>query len=153
MATYGKPNSQIPFTGWSPTLAVGTAAVGSTSGAAQFNGLTQEDYFISTLLLNNQANRATRQLFYALLGVATGAVANAPYIRVQAQQAMNSPFDMGGIVPIESTTYINRATTAADVSNLQAFLNRMPGPASYPPDLSGNGGAQGFGGTNSKVIW
>lgn len=152
MATYGFPNSQLAFTGWSPTLGAGVANQGATVGAVQFNGLTQQDDVISGVL-NNQANRKTRALLYALLGVAAGGVANAPYTRVLAQQSMNNPFALGGLVPIETTTYINRNTLANDVTQLQALLNRQQGTVAYPIDLSMNGGSAGIGGPNSKVLW
>jgi hypothetical protein len=31
-------------------------------------------------------------------------------------------------------------TTGSDVAAITALVNRNPGPASYPADLSGNGG-------------
>jgi hypothetical protein len=118
----------------------------------QFNGLTQQDDQLSGIL-NNQANRKTRALLYALLGVAPGAVVNAPYTRVLAQQAMNAPFELGGLVPIETTSYINRNTLANDLTQLQALLNRQQGTVAYPIDASMNGGSAGIGGPASKVLW
>jgi hypothetical protein len=35
---------------------------------------------------------------------------------------------------------VNRNTTAADVTQITALLDRTTYPASYPVDLSGNGG-------------
>lgn len=153
MATYGSAtNGQIPFTGWSPTLGSGAANVNSTSGAVQFNGYTQDDYAFARKV-NFQANRAFRQVMYMLLGAAAGGTATAPYTRIRARQAMNDPFDMGGLQPIETVNYISRATAAADVTGLKALLDRGTGPATYPQDLSGNGSTTAVGGVTSKVTW
>jgi hypothetical protein len=147
MATYGNPNGQIGFTGWTPTLGLGPANVGSGVGAAQFNGLTQQDYDWAAEF-NIQANRKFRQILYALVGVAPGASMSAPYVRVLAQQALSNPFALGGLVPIETTTYINRNTAAGDVTNIRALLDRLAGSIAYVKDLSGNGG-----GGLPGVIW
>jgi hypothetical protein len=88
-----------------------------------------------------------------MLGVVVGSNANAPYVRVLAQQALNAPFELGGLVPIETTSYVNRNTTAADQIALTALLDRTNGPPSYPIDLSMNGGSAGIGGPASKVLW
>jgi hypothetical protein len=148
MATYGNPNGQIAFTGWSPTLGSGPANVPDTVGAVQFNGLTQEDYEWAADF-NFQANRRFRALLYALVGTAAGAMATSSYVRVLAQQAMNNPFALGGLVPIETTTYVNRNTLAGDVTNIKALLDRRAGNIAYVPDLSGNGGSGGV----PNVIW
>lgn len=152
MASYGFPSSQLPFVGWSPTLGPGPANVPDNVGAVQFNGLTQQDDIISGLF-NNQSNRKTRALLYGLLGSAAGAMVTAPYVRVLAQQALNAPFEMGGVVPIETTTYVNRNTLASDVTALKALFDRVAGLVAYAPDLSMNGGSGGIGGTGSKVLW
>ena len=152
MATYGNANGQIPFTGWSPTLATGSATAGGAAGSVQFNGLTQDDYRVATKL-NNQSNRAIRQLMRTLLGAAAGTTATAPYTRVRAVSALSDPLMLGGLVSIESTNYVNRATTTADRDALIAMLDRLNGPSSYPVDLSGNGGSGGIAGLNSKLMW
>jgi hypothetical protein len=153
MATYGiSGTGTVPFTGWSPTLGVGAANQGSTSGNVQFNGLTQSDDQLASYF-NRQPNRDIRQLLLSVMGFLTGQTATAPYTRIKAQVAMNDPSALGGLVPIEATNYINRVTTAFDVSALQALLNRTNGPATYPIDLSMNGGSAGIGGPASKVLW
>jgi hypothetical protein len=53
---------------------------------------------------------------------------------------MNDPLDYGGLQPIETLNLINRASTAADITNLKAMINRSIVPASYAADASGNGG-------------
>lgn len=148
MAIYGGVGGQISFTGWSPTLAAGPANVGNTAGAVQFNGLGQEDYRLAATL-NVQSNRKLRQLLYTVLGAVAGATATAPYARVLAQQALSNPFDLGGVVPIEVTNYVNRVSTAADVTALKAMLDRKAGSIAYVADLSGNGGSIGV----PQVIW
>jgi hypothetical protein len=76
-------------------------------------------------------------------------MATSSYVRVLAQQAMNNPFALGGLVPIETTTYVNRNTLAGDVTNIKALLDRRAGNIAYVPDLSGNGGSGGV----PNIIW
>lgn len=138
MASYGNTNSQVAFTGWTSTLANGPANVPGAAGSVQFNGLSQQDYRLAGTL-NIQAMRKLRALLYSVIGAAPGGMATAPYARVLAQQSLNNPFALGGLVPIESTNYVNRASVAADVTALKALLDRRAGSVAYVSDLSGNG--------------
>lgn len=141
MATYGRTNSRIPFTGWTPTLSVttGAASQGASSGAIQFNGLTQNDLPLSSIF-NRQANRAQRMLLYTLIGAAAGSTATSTYRRIEGISALSDPFALGGLVGTEVINYVNRATTAADVTAFKALLDRRPKPATYAADVSRNGG-------------
>lgn len=58
--------------------------------------------------------KSDRAVLLALLGVAPGANATDTYKRVIASD------ELGGARPIETVTNINRATTAADVTDLTA---------------------------------
>lgn len=143
MAVYGPgtPIGFVPFTGWSPTLGVGDAATPATSGVVQFNGMTQNDDQISNWLRKPQA-LPMKRLMLALLGAATGGTAG-PTTRSRVQATADAgvfPSNYGGLVTIESVSVINRATTATDLSNLQALVNRTHFPASYVAELSGNSG-------------
>lgn len=141
MAVYGVNTSTgaanggvIPFTGWSSTLGAGSANSGSTSGAVQFNGQTQEDYPVANSLQRG-ANRAALAILKAAIGAAAGtAIGDVNYKRVQAQ------VPGGGLMPIETVSVVNRNTTAADLTALTALLSRSVAPSTYVADLSGNGG-------------
>jgi hypothetical protein len=137
MATYGlgATPSQVPFTGYTNSLGSGAANTPSSSGYAYFNGIQQGDDRIAKMLRNGAQSAATTALMYALLGAGTGGTATKTKARVVAQNGQNV-----GAPQIETINLINRATTAADLTAIQALFNRVVQPASYPADLSGNGG-------------
>jgi hypothetical protein len=134
LATGNASNGQIPFTGWSPTLGVGPANTGATSGAVWYNGQTQNDYFIMSNV-SRMSNRGFAALIKALTGAAPGAAALAQYRRVMAANPTNT-----GLVPIETIQPVNRNTTSGDQTMALALWNRTVNPTTYPPDLSGAGG-------------
>lgn len=137
MATYGLQTTPgwLAFTGYTNTLGVGPANQNATAGQVMSNGITQNDSRISMTFRNGGMTAAAMQLFYTLLGAATGVTATKTKKQVQGQTG--SP---GGPQIIETITLVNRATTAADLAAFQALLLRSPAPASYIADLSGNGG-------------
>lgn len=143
MAAYGPNGGVVPFTGFSPTLGVGDATTPGTTGQVQFNGMTQSDNELSQVLWT-RANRAVRKLLLTVLGVAPGATATENYKRVLATQALVDPMQLGGLVNIESVNQVNRATTAADVTNLTAVVSRGPSIV-FVADVSGNGGGSKLG--------
>lgn len=146
MATYGPntPAGTIPFSGFTPTLGTPDAIAPATTGYAQFNGMTQEDSRLSHALRHGN-NRVLRRLMITLLGAAAGATATENRVRVQATPSTFSALDNGGIVPIETVALINRATTAADITNTVATISRTYAPT-YAVDASGvaGGGKLGF---------
>lgn len=144
MALYGPNAGLVPFTGFSPTLGT-DAIVPVTSGNVQFDGMTQDDDALSKQLFQ-RANRGVRRLFLALIGAASGGNATETYTRVLGIQAFNSATQIGGLVPMEVVTQINRNTTAGDIANLKAVISRSP-VTTFPVDVSGNGSGNGFGGT------
>lgn len=137
MATYGLGSTvgQVPFTGYTNTLGPTVANSGSATGYVQNNGVFQGDDMIAKQIRNQGGAAAAKAIWYALLGAATGGTANAT--KKQVQHVTGAP---GGLIPIETITLVNRTTTAADLTAFQALMNRTPTPASYPADLSGNGG-------------
>lgn len=145
MALYGPNNGVVPFTGFSPTLGVSDAVTPQVSGQVAFDGLTQRDNDLSSLLFK-RANRVARRLLQTLVGAAAGGTATEQYTRVLAAQALGSITTNGGLVPMEVVSQINRVTTAADVTNVTAALTRSP-IATYPTDVSGNGSGNGKGGS------
>lgn len=102
-------------------------------------------------LIGKQQFREQKELLLTLLGVAPGQTALATYARVKAPNgpsgatpAVTGIADLGGLVPIETVTVINRATTAGDVTYLRELFDgsMIPGPSSLTlvADAGGNGG-------------
>lgn len=75
----------------------------------------------------------------ALNGAAAGGTATATRKQVEALQSINS-LGLGGARVIETKTIINRATTAADETAVDAMIEAKFAPTTYPVDASGNGG-------------
>ena len=137
MAVYGlSGNNQIPFTGYTNSLGSGNANDASTSGYVQKNGIAQYDDALAKLLQSGGSSKVLRALWRALTGAAAGGTATATKAQVQATQGGN----LTGVIPIETVTLVNRATTAADRTAILALLDRVVYPSSYIADASGNGG-------------
>ena len=98
-------------------------------------------------LMAPQAVKGQSQVAITLTGQAVGQTATAGVAQVTARQA--DGLNMGGQVPISTTSQVNRVTTAADETLLDAQLNPTFAPATYPPDKSGNGGGNKAGTINS----
>jgi hypothetical protein len=136
MATYGlNVPGGVPFTGYTNTLGSGDANQSATSGLIYFNGITQGDERIAKMLRNGAKSLVLRRLLQSLVGAAVGSP--AIQMKKQIQWEQGSP---GGVIPIENVTLIGRITISSDVTAIQALLSRSPTPASYPADVSGNGG-------------
>jgi hypothetical protein len=137
MATYGIETvpGQVQWTGFSNTLGSGAANQPATAGYVMFNGTQQGDDRLAKMFRNGAMTSAVTQLMYTLLGAAVGGTATKTKTQVQWQ--LSSP---GGLIPIETVTLVNRATTANDLNAFQNLLRRVPAPAVYAPDISGNGG-------------
>src|SRR5438309_12059539 len=116
MATYGPltPAGTVPFSGFTPTLGTTDAITPVTTGAAQFNGMTQEDARISHALRHGN-NRETRRLMITLLSNSVGTNATESRVRVQAVPTTFSALDNGGVVRIETVRLICMSWTATDV--------------------------------------
>lgn len=102
---------------------------------------------VAKLLSVPQASKALNELIQTLNGAAVGATASATDTRVKGDTSTFKSTINGGLRTMETKTYINRATTAADQTNLNALLQETYQPSSYPVDKSGNGG----GGNLSRV--
>jgi hypothetical protein len=137
MANYGLSTvpSRIPFTGFTGTLGSNDAASGSTSGYVYANGLFDQDSDIARILRNGGQSSAVNRIIYALLGAGTGG--NATKTKVQVQGNLGSA---SSVPVIETITLVNRNTTAADLTAIQALFNRTVYPSTYAVDVSGNGG-------------
>jgi hypothetical protein len=136
MATYGfNAGGNVPFTGYTNTLGSGPANSDATTGSIYYNGLTQGDERIAKMLRNGAASLKLRRIMTTLLGAAPGSVAVETKKQIQGVQGGAS-----GLIPIETVTVLNRATTAADVTAVNAMMFRNPFPTNYAADASGNGG-------------
>lgn len=111
-------------------------------------------------LLDKQQMREIKALLNGLIGATSGANVTKTYARVQAPVGPSaaSPTttgnaDLGGLVPIETITVINRNTDANDVTYLKSMTNTdmLMRSLSLQSDLSGNGA--GFNGKGSQVGW
>ena len=80
-------------------------------------------------LLDQRGMRKDRQLVNILLGAAAGSTATATNKRVA-----HSTSELGGLRTIETETLVNRATTAADDTDLTTNLLTYASRPTYPTD-------------------
>lgn len=81
-------------------------------------------------LLNVKSMRSDRALLSTLLGASAGSTATATLKRISHSQT-----ELGGVRPVETETLVNRATTAADDTELTAALLTFNSQANaYPVD-------------------
>jgi hypothetical protein len=66
-----------------------------------------------------------REIIFVLVGAAPGATATKNFTRVAAS------IELGGLRPIETEVLVNRATTAADVAEIQQEFLRMTTKTSF----------------------
>jgi hypothetical protein len=90
-------------------------------------------------LFAREGARSDAQIIKALTGAAAGETAAESRKRVVATVATNG-YDQGGARAIETVNVINRATTAGDVTAVDAALEQKFAPTTYPVDRSGMGG-------------
>jgi hypothetical protein len=107
--------------------------------ALQFPKNTPLRGVIAQLLLH-RGMRRDASVIMSLLGAAPGGNATSSYTRVKAPNA--GPTDImknGGKVATETFIEINRATTAADVTELKTFMFDKNHNLTVARDKSGNG--------------
>lgn len=81
-------------------------------------------------LLNLGQNKRDRALLNALVGAAPGGTATATQTRIA-----HNRLELGGKRTMETETFVNRATTSADVTDLKAKLLTYNSRANlYPTD-------------------
>lgn len=111
-------------------------------------------------ILNKQQMREIKALMNGLIGAAAGSNVTKTYARVQAPGNPSATIplttgvaDLGGLIPIETITVINRNTDANDVTYLKSMTNNdmLMRSLSLQSDLSGNGA--GFNGKGSQLGW
>lgn len=86
------------------------------------------------------AMRVNKELALKLTGAVAGASASATHKRIAGDPNAGSPIGSGGSRTIETVTDINRVTAAADETLIDNMMNQKSRVATYPADLSGNGG-------------
>lgn len=149
MAVYGVDirtglarNGVIPFTGWTPSLGIGSPKYGSgdAAGQIQFNGQTQNDDRLAKQFRKvGLTNKVLRQMLINYIGGAVGVPgtgAGNQYKWVLGTTGDN----YRSLRQIEITNVTNRTMNAADQAALRGMFSRTVFPATYPRDVSGNGG-------------
>jgi len=106
-------------------------------------GRNSNDY-MAAMALGRAGQRGVRRIMRVLNGATAGGAAVETYARVQAAIPLTAN-NGGGVRVVETVTVENRNTTAADVTYVNTQMidriyNMTPPIASYPVDLSGNGG-------------
>jgi len=91
-----------------------------------------------TRVAKRKSMKVINELMRTLNGVVLGSTALATHTRVLGAQVLQN--DVGGVRPVETVDLVNRATDAADITQIEALLTEQRDPATYPADLSGNGG-------------
>lgn len=91
-------------------------------------------------LYERRGGRVLGALAIALDGVVAGSNATATVNTVEALAATDSVAALGGKRNITTQTLINRNTTAADVTLLNAIYDGLFAPATYPVDKGRGGG-------------
>lgn len=97
---------------------------------------------LGNVLPKNTQPLTDRQTRDALISTTIGAAAGAATAATRARVKHNSGIDgvNAGKVTVESTSPINRNSTAADVTALKAKTTLKNASLAFPKDLSGNGG-------------
>ncbi len=96
---------------------------------------------LTKLITRERGGRKLMALMRALNGVAPGATAQVGYASSTYTQGAGRAIHNGGKRTITNTLDMNRATSAADVTMINAILDKTFAPNPYPRDKSGNGGS------------
>lgn len=89
-------------------------------------------------IMEKPGNRKLRGLMLALNGAAAGGTAAVTHKQIAGPVSTPIPVgSYGGVRTVETVTDINRATTAADETNIDQIINDKFGPTSYPSSRDG----------------
>lgn len=134
----------ITWAGFSPTLGAGSANTVALTGTLVDGGSPLEKKIAQHM--RRPQFRPLRRLLRVLDGNAVGGGGNAieNRTRVTANVVLGN-VSQGGLIPIETVpllgaTTAGRVTATADQTRLNAMIDELTGPTSYPVDASGNGG-------------
>lgn len=109
----------------------------------QFSGFWGSNYTLPTgnpdlarirKMMAKPGNRATAARLQALIGAAAGGTATRQRRRIKHSS------EQSGKIGVELVTEINRATTAADVTELKKMTLPITSRPTYPGDKGKNGG-------------
>lgn len=91
-------------------------------------------------LFNKGAMRDARAALAALIGAAAGSTATNQWKRRGTIPTPTALAALGGAIPIETATAINRATTSADVAELKKWFNTalLEAGITYPTVMGNN---------------
>ena len=92
-----------------------------------------------SILMRQRGNTALKELMLTTNGVAVGQAALATRTKVTGVSQLGE-LGIGGAVVIAAEDVVNRVSATADTTAIAAMLNETRAPATYPVDLSGNGG-------------
>lgn len=109
---------------WAQYSGVLTSVDVATTNAKDHRRIAQE--------LSHKKNLEIRGLIDALVGVAPGATALVNYYEIQPA------VDMGGIRAIAPSVIINRATTAADVTDIKETITTLSSDTTMPSPFNGD---------------
>lgn len=145
------------ITGWqglyNAPLAIPSAAAGggfSFPTAAQNGARNPQDKLIARIFKRN-GYRGLSGLMNGLIGAATGSNVTVTYRQISAPNGPEAPTpvvtsitDFGGNRTIDTTTDINRNTTAADVTWLKKYFNNLllESGITYPTVIGSGGGGK-----------
>jgi hypothetical protein len=101
-------------------------------------GSQQRQKRMISRIMEKPGNRKLRGLMLALNGAAAGGTATVTHKQIAGPAS--TPIAVGaygGTRTVETVTDVNRATTAADETNIDQIINDKFAPASYPANRSG----------------
>ena len=122
---------------WNGVYGVNYSALG-TNNTKELNNT--ERTLLSKSLSRTRGGRMLASLIKALNGAAPGGTATATHRRIVSDVNAASPEVGGGVRATEVRNDVNRVTTAADETMIDAILDRTFAPTTYPRDRAGNGG-------------
>lgn len=122
---------------WNNVYGVNYSALSSNGNTFEQNGRLKNE--ITKLLSKDRGTRKLMSLIRALNGVAPGATATATHKTISSDVQRGQPMVNGGKRTIDTKLDMNRATSAADVTLINAMLDKNYYPT-YPVDRSRNGG-------------
>lgn len=93
--------------------------------------------------------RALRGVIKSLITNGTGQAVAVNFYNVDGPNALTNSAAMGGLRTIDTNSAISITTQASDATYINAMIDgKINKPATYPTDLSGNGGGGHLGGAS-----
>jgi hypothetical protein len=122
---------------WNGVYGVNYSALASNGNTFEQNNRLRNT--ITKLISKDRGTRKLMALLRALNGVAPGGTATSQFKTISSDVQRGQPMTNGGKRTIDTKLDMNRATTAADVTSINAMLDKLYYPT-YPVDRSRNGG-------------